>query len=50
MFTAPLQLSLKDSPKSTSEEGRRTSLWAMDKKTLKHRGIRIPNDRKMFFT
>jgi hypothetical protein len=49
MFTAPLQLGLKDSPKSTSEEGRRNNLWVMDKKTLKHRRIRIPNDRRIFY-
>jgi hypothetical protein len=50
MFTTPPQLSLKDSQKSTSEKGRRNNLWVMDKKTLKHRGIRIPNSKRMFFT
>jgi hypothetical protein len=50
MFTTPPQLSLKDSPKFTNEEGRRKNLWIMDKKTFKNRRIGIPNDRRMFFT
>ncbi len=48
-FTTPSQPGLKDSSKHGSEK-RRKSFWVLDQKTLEHRGIRIPNDKNMFFT
>jgi hypothetical protein len=39
IFIATPQLGLKDSQKSTSEEGRRNNLWVMDKKFLNIEGL-----------
>jgi hypothetical protein len=45
MSTIPSQPSLKNSPRSKSEE--KMNLWVMDQKNLEHKGIRILDDSRI---
>jgi hypothetical protein len=44
----PFQLDFENSPSFKSED--KKSPWIMDYNILEQRGIRIPNDRRLFFT